>query len=167
MKKTFWTKHARDRFLAYLAESGIVSESCKACGMSRALVYSKRQEKSSDGTITASAIEFARLWDEAELVAADMLEREARRRAIDGIEDYVVSRGEVVMFDAGDGKGPQPLKRRVYSDALLALLLRARNPSVFGDRQKIEHSGEMTISSLSERANEMIAKELAKGRRDE
>jgi hypothetical protein len=66
-------------------------------------------------------------------VAADRLEAEAWRRAVDGVSEPLVSAGKLVC-DA-DGL-PMVIQR--YSDNLLALLLRAHGPEKFRDRTAIE-----------------------------
>ena len=63
---------------------------------------------------------FAAAWDEAEEKAADVLEAEARRRAVLGVPKPL---GKVVRDDDG-----QPIAIRRYSDTLLLALLRAHRP---------------------------------------
>jgi hypothetical protein len=55
-------------------------------------------------------------------MAADKLESEARRRAIEGVEEPVYQGGQLVGT------------RMVYSDSLLALLLKGRRKKVFAER---------------------------------
>jgi len=66
---------------------------------------------------------FAALWDDALEEAADWLELEALRRAMDGTEEGRYFRGEMIGT----------ITR--YSDSLLMFLLKARRPSVFGTSQ--------------------------------
>lgn len=145
MKKTRWTLHARDRFLAELKQTGIVMAAARAAGVSRSCVYAKREERNAQGQLTPAAEEFTRLWSEAEEEAAGHLELEARRRAVEGVERYVVSKGQIVV-----GPDGQYLKIREYSDQFLALLLRARNRAVFGEKQQIEHRGQIETPVLAE-----------------
>ncbi len=56
-------------------------------------------------------------------MATDRLEDEARRRAVEGIEEPLVSAGKLVRDDHG-----QPIWVRRYSDNLLLGLLKARRP---------------------------------------
>ena len=68
---------------------------------------------------------FADAWDVATDAAADVLETEARRRAVDGVETKVYFEGEEVGTKV------------YYSDRLLEFLLKGRRPEVFGDRLNI------------------------------
>lgn len=103
-----WT----DAFLAHLAECGILTDAAAAAGIDRSTVFRRRQDDE----------EFAQAVDEAIDMAADKLEREARRRAVDGVEEPVYQGGQLVG------------KRMVYSDSLLALLLKGRRKKVFAER---------------------------------
>jgi hypothetical protein len=116
MKRTRWTRHARARFIAALAATANVSGACALVGMSRSRAYGLRGEDPA----------FARSWDEAEQVAADALEAEARRRALEGVPRPLVSAGKLVRDDAG-----AVVYIREYSDRLLELLLRAHRPGKF------------------------------------
>src|SRR5262249_4356684 len=66
---------------------------------------------------------FAAAWEEAEEIAVDVLEAEARRRAVDGVPEPLVSAGKLVRDDDG-----QPIAIKRYSDHLLLALLRAHRP---------------------------------------
>jgi hypothetical protein len=63
---------------------------------------------------------FASAWEEAEESAADALEAEAWRRAVDGVPEPLISAGKVVHDDDG-----QALAIRRYSDILMLALLKA------------------------------------------
>lgn len=79
-------------------------------------------------------VNMAAMWTQAEDESGDHLVQEARRRAIDGWEEPIVYRGEVIGH------------KRVYSDRLLELLLKARVPA-FADKQKLEISGQVTLTA--------------------
>jgi len=66
---------------------------------------------------------FSADWDAAYAEAADRLEQEAWRRAVEGVEEPVVSMGKLVRDE--DGK---PIALRKYSDTLMLALLRAHKP---------------------------------------
>lgn len=67
---------------------------------------------------------------------ADRLEAEARRRAIDGVQRYVVSAGKLVYDEEG-----RPLIEHVYSDSLLSQMLKAHRRELYGDRSTHEITG--------------------------
>jgi hypothetical protein len=96
-----------------LGDTGSVTAAVAVAGTSRSRVYELR--RSDPG--------FAAAWDEAEEIAADRLEDEARRRAVEGVPEPLVSGGRIVRDDDG-----QPIAIRRYSDPLLLALLRAHRP---------------------------------------
>lgn len=106
----------RKAFLLVLARTGNVSLACAAAGTDRQNAYQLRDRDEA----------FAAAWKHALEEASDLLEEEAWRRAVEGIERYVVSHGKIVL--GPDGK---PLVERHYSDMLLERLLRAHNPEKF------------------------------------
>jgi hypothetical protein len=113
MKRLKLTKARRESFLRVLADTGNVTAAVAAAGTSRTRVYELRK------TDTA----FAAAWDEAEDIATDRLEDEARRRAVEGVAEPLVSAGKLVRGDDG-----QPITVRRYSDNLLLALIKARRP---------------------------------------
>src|SRR6516165_12683202 len=113
MKKLKLTRERQERFLKALADTGIVSAAVEIAGTSRTRVYELRKRDPA----------FAAGWEEAEERAADALEAEAWRRAVDGVQEPLVAGGKVVRDDDG-----QPLAIRRYSDTLMLALLKARRP---------------------------------------
>ena len=81
MKALKFTKDRREAFLGALADSGIVTIAAKIAGITRARAYQVRKHDSG----------FASAWEEAEEQAADALEAEAWRRAVDGVPEPLVS----------------------------------------------------------------------------
>jgi hypothetical protein len=123
MKRLRLTGRRTKRFLEVLAENGNVTIAARAAGVSRSGVYAHRQLDDA----------FAKAWEEAEQVAADRLEAEAWRRAVDGVSEPLVSAGKLVRDEDG-----RPMAIQRYSDNLLALLLRAHKPDRFRDRTSVE-----------------------------
>ena len=113
MRRLKLTKERRERFLQALANSGSVTAAIAVANTSRTRVYALRKTDPA----------FAEGWDEAEEIATDRLEDEARRRAVEGVAEPLVSAGRLVRDDDG-----QPIAVRRYSDNLLLALLRARRP---------------------------------------
>jgi hypothetical protein len=110
VKKLKLARKRRERFLKALAGTGIVSVSVQIADTSRTRVYELRNRDTA----------FAKAWEEAEEHAADALEAEAWRRAVDGVPEPLVSSGKVVR----DGDG-QPLAICRWPDNLLLALLKA------------------------------------------
>ena len=126
MKRLKLTPARQQRFLKALAETGNVSAAVDLAGTSRTRTYELRKV---DQAFRAS-------WDEAENIASDRLEAEAWRRAVEGVQEPLVSAGKIVRDDDGN-----PIAIRRYSDSMLTLLLKARRPERFRDRSSIEHTG--------------------------
>ena len=100
---------AKAMFLAQLADAGMVTESAQAAGVDRKTVYNWRKTDK----------EFAQAWDDALVAGTEILEREATRRAVDGVEEPVIYQGQptplyernpdgstkfrIVMVDDGQG----------------------------------------------------------------
>lgn len=99
-------------FLTAFAQLGNVTEAAKLANTTRMTVW---RHKTSDP-------EFAKLFAEAEQEAADLLEKEAWRRATEGTDEPV--------FYKGDKCGS--IKR--YSDNLLMFLLRGVRPEKYRER---------------------------------
>lgn len=104
-------------FLAALRRTGNSALACKESGLTRRQINAmkKRDEDFSDEC------------DEALEDAADLLEAEAWRRALDGIEQPLLKAGLPVL-DPTTGK---PMKVVRYSDPLLVMLLRGHKPGRF------------------------------------
>jgi hypothetical protein len=110
----------RRRWLDEYRASGNVYHACRRAGVSRSVVYEWR----------ASDPAFAAAMDEAGEEATDLLEEEARRRAVDGVERLVFGRDGRALVDPRTGSA---YVERRYSDALLICLLKARRPRVYRD----------------------------------
>jgi hypothetical protein len=113
VKKLRLTKERQDLFLQALADTGSVTAAIAVASTSRTRVYELRKADPA----------FATAWDEAEEIATDRLEDEARRRAVEGVAEPLVSAGKLVRDDDG-----QPIAIRRFSDHLLLALLRAHRP---------------------------------------
>lgn len=92
-------------------------------------------------------------FEVAKEVAAEMLEEEARRRAVDGVYEPVFYKGV---------RCGQVLK---YSDTLLIVLLKAAKPGVYKDRVEQENKGSITQKhEYSYMTDEELENELNKYR---
>jgi len=72
---------------------------------------------------------FREVWDSNIETAVDSLEKEAWRRAAEGVSEPIFHRGELVGT----------IKR--YSDLLLIFLLKAHRPAMFRETTRHEHTG--------------------------
>jgi len=113
MRKVNLTPARQQRFIKALSKTGSVTKAAELAGTSRTRVYELRKTDPA----------FAAAWENAEEVAADRLEDEARRRAVEGVAEPLVSGGKLVRDDDG-----QPIMVRRYSDNLLLALIKARRP---------------------------------------
>ena len=98
--------------------------------------------------------EFAEDYKDACEAVTDTLEKEAIRRAKDGILEPVVSGGRLVM-DPDDPK--KPLMMRRYSDGLLTFLLRGRRRELYGDRREIEAKVGVDVAGARESLEKKFA----------
>lgn len=130
-KNTCSTRDAREVFLEHLRKTANVSASARIALRERRTVYQWRETDAA----------FAAAWDDAIDEATDALEQEARRRAIEGDEEYVVSSGQVVR-----GPGGEFLKTRKRSDALMQMLLKAHRPEKYRERHDVRQSGTIAIN---------------------
>lgn len=119
------TDHARARFLDVLRSTCNVSEAARAIGLARSAAYEWRDADPG----------FAADWVNAEQEAADKLEREAWRRAVEGTDKPIVHQGEVTGT------------YKEYSDKLLEILLKGHRPERFVDRVKTDLSGTVKVDS--------------------
>lgn len=126
------TQAHKDRFIEFLRSTGNPSVSARAVGYSPSCM---RDHKMKDGV-------FSQEWDEALLEAADALEQEARRRAING-----VVRKKVLGF-----KDDFEIVDEIhYSDSLLLAMLKAKKPDEYADRTKSEISNpDGSLSAMGE-----------------
>lgn len=118
------TPQKKGKFLRALARTGSVPLAAKTAGLSVEPVLELREEDPA----------FAERWREAEELAGAALEAEARRRAVDGVEEPVFYQGQKVGVV------------RRYSDSLLGLLLRGNRPEKFRDRADTGERGGVPIT---------------------
>lgn len=144
------TDNDKQLFLDTLARTGIIADACREAHVGRTAV--KRWQDTDE--------QFSAAYDEALEDASDALESEARRRAIEGVERR--------RFDKD---GNVVLEETVYSDSLMALLLKANKPDKFADRSKTELSnpdGSLRTTEPTEAAARIAALlDSARRRRDD
>ena len=84
-------------------------------------------------TLLESDVEFGLRYQDALDEAADMLEAEAWRRALEGVQQPILNSGKLVLDPV---TGATMMVRR-YSDTLLMLLLRGSKPEKFSNRAPV------------------------------
>jgi len=134
--------HPKKRaFLAAYAQLGCVSRAAEAAGCSRNSHYNWLENDR----------DYRAAFAQAEQIAGDVLEAEALRRAVHGIQEpvihhgrqcfrYVDENGNDVPADQSDAR-KIPLTVTRYSDTMLIFLMKGRMPHKYGDRKRLEHSG--------------------------
>jgi hypothetical protein len=115
--RTVRTAKKRREFLDALSKTGNVSHAARTAVISRRAVYEWRNEDES----------FKAEWDDAVEQATDLLEIEARRRAVEGTVKPVFYQGE----KCGE--------IHEYSDVLLMFLIKGKRPEYATERR--EHTG--------------------------
>lgn len=126
-RRTQWTAKRRRAFLAALAEGHAVKYAAEAVDMARSALYARRD---TDPV-------FARDWAAAEDAGTEVLEEEARRRAVAGVVH------ETPIYYQGDQVGS--VVETKYSDTLLMFLLKARRPEKYRERADVRHSGQVAL----------------------
>lgn len=96
-------------FLESFRLCGNVTVASKVVGVERHTVYTWQEHDPA----------FVIAYQQAEIEATEVLEEEARRRAVDGVERPIYHAGKVVGHT------------REYSDVLLIFLLKARKPGTY------------------------------------
>lgn len=126
------TRKRQEKFLTHLALSGNISEAGRVAEVQRGTLY---KWKDTDP-------EFCGRWEDALEEAADCLEAEARRRAVDGYDEPITYGGKVVC----NPETGHPLIRKKYSDGLMAFLLKAHRPARFKAAEGAAVSGAISIN---------------------
>lgn len=125
----------RKAFLAAICLTGNVSEAARLAGISRDTAY-KAQARDRD---------FAAEWKAADEVASDELLKEAWKRAMVGGRQYKFTKtGEAILHP----ETGEPYYEVVKSDGLLLALLKARLPSLFGDKLHLTAPAPVTAYDL-------------------
>ena len=105
-------------FLDAFRSCGNISHACRLTGVGRQTVTDWRKADSA----------FAAAYLEAELEAADLLETEARRRAVEGTTRVKFGPKGEPLIDPETGKY---YAEREYSDTLLIFLMKGANPQKY------------------------------------
>ena len=128
-----------DLFLRQLKSHGLINTAATTAGVSRRTVDRLRE---------ASA-EFDYAVEDALEAAADELEMEARRRAVEGVEKGVYYKGDRVDTEVQ------------YSDQLLTTLLKAKRADEFAERKQITGAGGAPLTVVVRSFGDSSAQQIA------
>lgn len=109
-------RERQQRFLTALAATGSEEAAASEAGVDRARLLGLREVDE----------EFGMQWEKAKTCFIEKLRQEARRRAIDGVPEPLVSDGKVIRDDEG-----RPVSVKRFSDSLLVALLKTNGPGRF------------------------------------
>lgn len=156
-------------FLTALGKCASIKQACEIAGVGRATVYRWQQ----------SSATFRKAVEEANKEANDTIDDEIVRRAIEGIEEPLVSMGKLVFLEEpllGEDEKPlldeknRPIMRiigqvkvRKYSDTLLLALAKSRMKK-YRDRvdlDLLEQIDQNTGGSLNIPTKDLTGEELA------
>lgn len=133
-------------FLAGYRATGNITRAAEIAGISRDMHY--RRMKTDP--------EYKRVFEENERIAIGVLEDEATRRAVEGVQEPVIYQGNLCYEPVMDIDGRpvldiegnprlKPLVIRKYSDSLLQFLLRGARPEKYRERFQHTHSGDLNL----------------------
>ena len=134
-------QHPQKRaFLTAYANTGKKGFAAELAGIERSTIYTRQWREDA---------QFQEALERAQLMAADLLESEAYRRAVEGVEEPV-----------GWYKGEAGGTVRRYSDLLLIFLLKGIRPDKYRDRMEVR--GAFASLDVSRLPDEFVAR-LARG----
>jgi hypothetical protein len=125
----------RLEFAAHYATTGNLTLSAQAVGISRQSHYLWLE----------SDPEYATAFAEADAKACDLLEAEARRRAIEGLPKYKFHEGKPVLHP----ETGEPYYERDYSDTLLIFLLKGLRPDKYRDAPPQLINAQQTVINVT------------------
>ena len=134
------------KFFTALENGHPLRVACSAAGYKRQVAYRWRRADTP----------FAARWQEALLIAGDLLEEEVDRRARDGVEQPVFFKGE-----------PCGVKRK-YADKLLIARLKALRPELYREQRTSAPARPQTITVVEDTSvDETLLRLIAENELDE
>lgn len=132
-------------FLTAVAAGSSLSEAARAAGVPASTVYRLRKEDA----------DFQAALADAEEESVDILETEARRRAVTGVEEPVFHQGVICGH------------KTVYSDSLLTLLLKGRRKLFATDRTELTgaNGGPLKVDDTTRAARIAALMQIAEQRK--
>lgn len=141
-------------FLNAIANGSSTSEACQAAGIASTTPYGRAKRDA----------DFRAAWDDAKEASADLLETEARRRAIDGVAEPVIYQGQPTYVYETDERG-DPIMDTVQVEEIDIegnKVLRDR----IRPRKKLDANGQPVVLTVRKPSDALLAL-LLKGRRPE
>lgn len=132
------TDPKKRKFILTLSILGNRTRAAQACGVSAMVPWMWRKQDD-DG-------HFAKAYEKAMKIAAELHEDEMYRRASEGVIEPVFQGGKLVG------------SIRKYSDTLLIFALKGAMPDKYGDKTKVEHSGTIDVADRLRAARERVFK---------
>ena len=150
------TQYKKDRFLKSFEELGNISKAAQLAGINRREHYF---------WINGDP-EYAKAFENSEKIAADTLESEGYRRALEGVDEPVVYQGNFTYPLDKNGipdKSKSPISIRKYSDTLLIFLLKGARPDKYKDRHELggPGGGPITLKVVYEIKDDLNGEALA------
>ena len=130
--------------MAY-AQLGTITHAARAAQIARQTHYDWLEEKDDDGKPTEQAERYRAALDDAHQQGCESLEREATRRAVEGVDEPVYQKGECVGYI------------RKYSDVLLIFMLKGAKPEKYRERFEMK-TEQVSDEQLESKIAEYIRK---------
>lgn len=127
-------------FLAAYARTGNISQSAKAARIDRDTHNNWLNFEGPAGE------DYRHAFDQAKEMAADLLEQEARRRAVEGVVQYRFTKDGKPITHPKTGK---PYVEYVHSDLLMRELLKGNRPEKYRDQPKSALSVEDVVTLVT------------------
>lgn len=136
-------------FLRCYAETGSVSRAAEAAKIHRSIHYRRLKEDP----------KYQAAFNAAHEVAIAVLEDEAIRRAVEGVEEPLTYQGQFQYADVDDDGNPtgKPLAIRKYSDSLLQFLLRGAKPEKYRERFQHDVNANVNVTKFKGSLEDLLA----------
>jgi hypothetical protein len=122
------------RLLAAVSVAGCLTRAAEAAEVARSQHYEWLKQSEA----------YATAYHAAQIEAADLLESEARRRAVDGTKRLKFHLGKPIL----DPETGEPYFEHEYSDVLLIFLLKGLKPEKFRERSQVEFDATMRTEGV-------------------
>lgn len=129
------------KYLDTLAETGNHSAAARAIDIAVGTAYAWRKDTDWVIKLEDEEYTFADLCVQAESIFADSVEAEVVRRAVEGYDEPIVYKGQIMtQVNQKTGKH-EVVTVKKFSDRLLEVLIKGQKPKYAGDNQVNIHAG--------------------------